>query len=579
MQSRWLPLWIGAIAVVVTISSLTGGLISDDYHHCLVMKDPDNPDQFLQSKYDLFRFMASSEHNSYLTDRGVLPWWTDTSIKGGFWRPVTSMTHLLDYTLWPNTPALMHAQSILWYALLCVTVTVFYRKIIPGGWVAGFAALLYAISETHAIPVGFLSNRNALLAAFFGVLTLIAHDNWRKHKNKVAAITAPIFLFLSLLSAEAGISTCAYLAAYMFFLDDSKWHKRIFSMLPYVAVVILWRIAWSYLDYGGANVGIYVDPINEPIRYIKRLPAFIAFFLTGQFTLLPSVSYIFMYPATLRTVTRCATIFLTILLLVLLPLLRRGRTSRFFAAGMLLSLLPLCAAFPCNRMLIFTSIGALGLIGQLIATVFSKTCRIQTIRLWRIPAVVLATVMLIIHLFLSPVVLALHSAMPIGPDTSQKILGQPPFTDPDIAECDLVIVNPPDTLPCCYIPLILQCQDRPIPKNLRILTSSILQPVTIHRSDKYSLIVQPKHGFMAWAFDQLFRRPENGFRIGEKVELTGVTVEITELTGDGRPAAAAFTFDVPLEDETLRWLQWKNWHFEPFVPPDVGETVVLKNFE
>ena len=110
-------------AVLVTIFSLTGGLMMDDYHHCLVMKDPDNPNQFLQSNFDLFRFMATAEHNSYPTDRGLLPWWTDTSIKGGFWRPVTSMTHLLDYTLWPESPALMHAQSVIWYALLCATIT------------------------------------------------------------------------------------------------------------------------------------------------------------------------------------------------------------------------------------------------------------------------------------------------------------------------------------------------------------------------------------------------------------------------------------------------------------------------
>ena len=114
---------------------------------------------------------------------------------------------------------------------------------------------------------------------------------------------------------------------------------------------------------------------------------------------------------------------------------------------------------------------------------------------------------------------------------------------------------------------------------MRILASSILEAVTVQRADEYSLIVRPKHGFMIWAFDQLVRRVENGYAVGEKIVLPRLTVEVLELTGDGRPAAAAFTFDVPLEDETLRWVQWKNWQFEEFVPPDVGETVVLKNFE
>ena len=43
--------------------------------------------------------------------------------------------------------------------------------------------------------------------------------------------------------------------------------------------------------------------------------------------------------------------------------------------------------------------------------------------------------------------------------------------------------------------------------------------------------------------------------------------------------SSKFTFDVPLEDERLCWVQWKNWQFEEFVPPGVGETVGLENFE
>ena len=245
----------------------------------------------------------------------------------------------------------------------------------------------------------------------------------------------------------------------------------------------------------------------------------------------------------------------------------------------MLSVLPLCAAFPCNRMLIFTSIGALGLVAQLTRTVFSKTYRVKGSGLWRRPAVVPATFLLIIHLIISPAVLALHSAMPIGPYVMTTMLEKPPFTDADIAECDLVLVNPPDGFSCAYIPLVLQCEDRPIAKSMRILTSSILEPVTVQRSDEYSLIVRPKYGFMIWVFDQLWRRVENGYAVGEKIVLGGLTIEVIELTSDGRPAEVKFTFEVPLEDEGLCWVQWKNWQFEEFTPPEVGETVVLENFE
>ena len=35
-------------------------------------------------------------------------------------------------------------------------------------------------------------------------------------------------------------------------------------------------------------------------------------------------------------------------------------------------------------------------------------------------------------------------------------------------------------------------------------------------------------------------------------------------------AAHVFRFDVPLENKSLRWLQWRDGRFETFVPPPIG---------
>lgn len=47
------------------------------------------------------------------------------------------------------------------------------------------------------------------------------------------------------------------------------------------------------------------------------------------------------------------------------------------------------------------------------------------------------------------------------------------------------------------------------------------------------------------------------------------------MTPDGRPFTVRFRFAVPLEDPSLRWLQWKDNRFIPFTPPAVGQTVTL----
>jgi hypothetical protein len=49
--------------------------------------------------------------------RRLLPWWSDPTIHIDFARPLTALTHVLDYALWPGTPALRHLHSLLWFAL------------------------------------------------------------------------------------------------------------------------------------------------------------------------------------------------------------------------------------------------------------------------------------------------------------------------------------------------------------------------------------------------------------------------------------------------------------------------------
>ena len=67
--------------------------------------------------------------------------------------------------------------------------------------------------------------------------------------------------------------------------------------------------------------------------------------------------------------------------------------------------------------------------------------------------------------------------------------------------------------------------------------------------------------------------------VGQRVELTGMVAEVLTLTSDGRPDQVSFTFDVPLEDPSLRWIWWDDDGFAPFVPPPVGETVELSRAE
>jgi hypothetical protein len=100
--------------------------------------------------------------------------------------------------------------------------------------------------------------------------------------------------------------------------------------------------------------------------------------------------------------------------------------------------------------------------------------------------------------------------------------------------------------------------------------------VEISRVDAKTLMIRPEDGYFAWKFDRLFRSDDCPMHLGQRVELAGMTVEVKALTDDGRPAEATFTFAVPLEHPSLRWLKWKDGVLATFVPPAIGETVRLE---
>lgn len=570
-------LLIAMLGAVLMLPSLRAGLLFDDYHVKLLMQNSNSPLRLLKSPLDMFRLLDGNiVHNKALMDYGFLPWWTDEAVKAAFWRPVASFTHWVDYLLWPDTPALMHAQSVLWYAALAAAVTLLYQRVMGMTAVAIIAAFLYCVDDAHVVPIGFLANRNALLAALFGVLTLLAHSKWRDERWRLGALLAPCMLALSLLSKEEGIATVAYLVAFALLMDGAPLRRRLLTLAPYAVVIVIWRIMWSHLGYGVAHIGPYVDPLREPLRYAMSLLTNAPILIMGQLAAPPADLSLILQSGMLRWFGAAAWVFVVLVAAAWLPLLRRDRVARFWALGMVLALIPLCTTFPADRMLLFIGLGAMGLMAQFLQRIVAAPMEWPRQRLWRTVVLVLAGVFVIRHAVISPLNLPIRAASPMGPQyvLDRLYLKQPP--GPQIEKQDLVVINAPTIFVVMTSPLVWASENAPMPKHMRVLSSSLFQPVDVRRMDEKTLVVRPSPGFLAWLDDRLCRGEDRPMTVGQKVNLTGMSVEVTALTWDGRPAEAIFRFDVPLEDQSLKWLQWKDGGFLPFTPPPVGQSVTVK---
>lgn len=576
LASHWLPLGVAIVGMALAVPSVFCALFGDDYYHWAAITGEAAYWGGGQSPREAFVFLDGPEQTHRMMDTGFMPWWAYPDMKAAFWRPLTVLTHRLDYRLWPKQPWIMHVHSIAWYGAMLVVVAWMYRRLMPVAWVAGLAALMYAIDDAHGMPIAFLANRNTLISVLFGMLALIAHDTWRRGGRRWAAIAGPLMLLLSLLAKEEGVSTCAFVFAYAAVLDSGPRAKRVASLLPYVVVVIAWRVVWAQLGYGVANLGFYVDPLREPVRYLGAVIERVPYLLLGQWATPPAEMYImenFVGATFIRAMWWAGVALAAGLCLLLYPLLRRDRLARFWTVGMLLSFVPACSTFPADRMLMFVGLGAMGLIAQLLAAAFGPVSDTVIPALRRRPARVACGFLIVMHLVLAPVAFPRRAKCPPGPKGAEKFLVRTPL-DAGIVNQDVVILNPPSLLYATYFPLERRYAGLPAPRRVRFLGSGLAR-TTVHRPDEHSLVIGIDGGYINWSFERLFRDARFPMKVGDRVVLTGMTATVTAVTADGRPAEAEFRFDVPLEDASLRWLWWRDGEFAPFTPPAVGEQIEL----
>ena len=564
-----LPVIVALLAVLFTLPSLGNGLNLDDNIHRLILLGDNYLSPRSSSPLNLFCFSDGNvEENIRLMNIGVFPWWTSERLKLVFFRPLSALTHWLDYQLWPDMPLLMHVQSLLWFGVLICLVAFFYRRIMGTTWATGLAALLFAVDGAHGSLAGWLASRNVLLAGVFATLCLITHDRWRREKWRKGIVLAPACFALALLSAEAGISTGAYLLAHALFLESSSLKDRIVCLLPYILVLFLWYLVYSLLGCGAQDVPIYIDPLKDPLTYLMALFFRAPAYLLGQWLFPPVFCYLF-WPS---IIYKIALVFTMFLILIFAPLIRRDPIARFWTAGMLFSLLPICSAQPHDRNLLFVGLGTMGLLAQWFFWISQAEWNLKS-RLWCVTTRTLIVLFILIHAVLAPLRLPVSALMFALMDKGvEQVSASLPY-NPEYKNRKFVLVNNPSSLFC----VINVCWNKAVKGQfipLRSLTSGD-SPLILRCIDLRTIEIRAEKGSLT-DIDTIFVRNKRfSMHPGQRVELNDMSIEILEVN-DGLPTAAKFLFSVHLNDSGLAWFRWQDNRYVPFTPPAVGETITIE---
>ena len=547
LVSPRLPFILGLLVILLTLPSLWVGLQFDDY---LLEQSVLRASDLNSAIHDLFIFMdGNPAHAQASMEAGTYPWFSLPDGKVAFWRPLSALTHWLDFRLWPNAPALMHAQNILWFALGIWLVTRLYRELLPTP-VAGLAALLFAVNDAHGYAVGWISNRNALMAFALGVGSLLWFHRFNKTRRSGLLFGSAVAFALSLLSAEAGIAAAGYLAAYVFFAGASSPRKWL-DLIPHAFILLAWMVFYRLGDFGGWGTS-YIDPLRETGPFLRGIVERAPVLWLGLLAYPPAELYPFAADSLVKFVWIFAGIALTAFFFkMVFPLVRRDRNLQFLLAGAALATLPVCSSLPANRLLFFMELGGMAVLG----TWLHEAGGLSFVKrgAW------------FIHLGLAVILLPLMSYSPktFG-NIEDAILAAP-------IQPTVVIVSAPSAFHADFFGLVRERYGAEAPERVWNLGAG-LSPLTVYRQYENTLVVTARDGYIL-GFDSVFRGRAHPMPREETVSLNGMQVTVRAVTRDGRPSLVEFRFAEPLQSPHYQWLVWRSGRLVEWQIPNVGESV------
>lgn len=565
------PLTAALVGIALTLPALGVGILGDDYIHRSILLGVGGAGAGAQPLFDLFAFVPMGPRREAAVTLGTLTWWTHPEISVALFRPLAVLTHMLDYEIWPDLFLLQHLHSLLWYGLAVFAVAAFYRRIHGATAVAGLAAILFAVEDAHALCAGWLANRHALVALVFGVFALHAHHRWRRGSPAWSAGAVAAFA-VSLLCSEAALGAAAYIVAWQLTMEDVPWTRCLAPLVPYGLLVVAWRIVYETLGYGTHGSALYVDPGRHPVDFLVALAERWPMLQLAQWFQFPvDVFLIVPRVGQIGLVVFSAAVCL-LLIRVFKPLLAERREARFWATGMSLALVPLCAAFPMDRLLLFSGVGAFGLMALLAEHSGLLPGRDATGARSRGRS--LARVLLVLHGPVAALLLVGRVAtMPLFAELFEAGAVTAP-ADENAPRQTFVFVNGSE-FPVVYLVIIRQLESPDTaPQRVALLGSTATHNL-VYREDADTLVITARGGFLRDTVDQLMRSLDVPFRVGERIKRRDFTAEVRTVTPDGRPEAVAFHFRAPLESPEFRWLAWGEAGAEAFPLPAVGTQVEL----
>lgn len=587
-----------ALGLGLRFETFQGTLLADDFDH-YAMRAGIYPVE--RGALDAFDFVSgSAEERAVLDASGRLPWWAAPQLQLAVWRPFASALIAVDHGLLGGRPVLLHAHSMLWWALLVAAVALLLRTVLPLP-IAALAVALYALDEAHGLPSGWIANRSALCAVGFVVLGLYFHARERVAgaPRHAAALSMPC-IALGLACGEHALAPLAYLVAFeLAFMQDAPL-RRVRALAPAALLTCAYLGAHHLLGYGLSGSGFYIDPLVAPGRYLEaaaqRLPLLLGDALFGlaaewhyggvpfREALEDVVPRDWLEPAALQAFQHALGVCAAVIAIAALYALYRGalariahaRTARFLLLGALLSLAPLAATLPMSRLLLAPAIGFDALIAWLIWEAGTRAA--GTAGAPRNPATRDRVRLGLAALAL----LALHAGWAgkrarsdaayyaVRSTLEENWVADARIDDRRVAQQHVFVIAAQDWATQWALPSVRHRHGKPRPKSSHLLSAAFLRPHTLYRpADRLLDVMIEGESVRGTFLGSVYRAEDLPFAVGDFFSFPEFQV-LVQATQAGEPLRMRFRFPRSVDDPSYLFLYPSPEGLRRVYPPLIG---------
>lgn len=563
---------IAGLAALLLLPSLATGLSLDDYVLALKSQPQTRMAALPSAPLELFTFTTGdpAQNAKLMDEAALLPWWSEPRHLNAFFRPLSALTHVLDFRAWPDAPGLMHLHSLGWYALLILVLGHVYRTLSPTAPLAtGLALLLYALDDAHGATVGWIANRNALLSATLALPALSAHH--RSVRDGQWRLLAPIWLALGLFAGESAFCVLGYLCAYALHMDPRSRRQRLLSLAPYVSLFIGHRVLYRVLGLGSFGSGAYHEPLREPLAYLGALGFNLPVLVSAQLGL-PLADLGFWSDSAVRApLWIVSVVCLAVCAYYGAPLWRRERVLRFWTTGMVLAAAIVSASLPGERLLLAVGFGAAPLVAGWLLEAQLLT---PAAKLPHGPFRGFVSMLVALHLLVAPLLLPVRAcAYQVVAEVCAR-LDRSLANARDIEHQTVVVLNAPMNIFLSYLQIARAWHGTPRPAHLYWL-STASSDTRVTRTGENELTVEQARGFLFRPEDTHYRSDLRSLGGSAVISRPGMQITIADNLPDGRPSRVRFRFDAPLEAAGYDLRVFRRGELQPWLPGPIGQSVLL----